>query len=333
MKTIKITKPNIVETIEQSIPERGEGEVLLRVNYVGICGSDIMTYTGKNVFVEYPRIPGHEISATIAETDNPFFKKGSIVSVLPYTNCGHCLACKKNKPNACENNKTMGNQRDGAFSEYIVVPKEKIINTNGLGKASATLIEPASIGVHASKRLFLSSFDKCLVIGDGAIGLFTFLSIKSIYKGIEVFVSGRHEARLSVFEKYGARIINRSEIKDFQNFINFVTYDSGFDAVFEATGTPLGFNDALSSVGYTGKIVVVGNGKQEVSFNPTVFVKKEITLAGSRNATIEDFRSASNLLTTIKTDDIITSVIHSSSAVDAFEQAKDKKSMKVLVEF
>ena len=121
MKAIQITKPGEIKVIEKDMPKRKEGEALLKVLYCGICGADVASFTGNQPFTTYPRIPGHEFSAQIVEIgDNDRgFKAGDVITCNPYFNCGKCYACKRGIVNACNDNQTMGVQRDGSFQEYM----------------------------------------------------------------------------------------------------------------------------------------------------------------------------------------------------------------------
>lgn len=134
MKAIQITKPGEIKVIEKDKPKRKEGEALLKVLYCGICGADVASFTGNQPFTTYPRIPGHEFSAQIVEIgDNDRgFKAGDIITCNPYFNCGKCYACKRGIVNACNDNQTMGVQRDGSFQEYITMPIERLIDGKGL---------------------------------------------------------------------------------------------------------------------------------------------------------------------------------------------------------
>ena len=109
-----------VESVPDVAPH--EGEALLQVHRIGLCGSDLNSYRGKNPMVSYPRILGHEVAATIVESNNPHYTVGTNVTLSPYTQCGKCPSCLGGRPNACQFNETMGVQRDGALSEYIAVP-------------------------------------------------------------------------------------------------------------------------------------------------------------------------------------------------------------------
>lgn len=124
MKAISINNPGEVVIKEIDMPVRKKGEALLKVLYGGICGSDLGSYRGTFAYVQYPRIPGHEFSAEIADIDKNEYglKKGMIVTANPYYNCGHCYSCSHGIVNACMDNQTLGCQRDGAFCEYISIP-------------------------------------------------------------------------------------------------------------------------------------------------------------------------------------------------------------------
>ena len=121
MKAIVIPNPYEIEIRDLPMPEVKEGEALLRVRCVGICGADVASYTGNQPFTTYPRIPGHEFSAEIVEIpdNDKGLKPGDIVTCNPYFNCGSCYSCERGFVNCCTDNQTMGVQRDGAFCEYI----------------------------------------------------------------------------------------------------------------------------------------------------------------------------------------------------------------------
>ena len=131
MKAIQITHSQELNIVDLPKPEMpGEGEVMLRLSYVGFCGSDINTFMGRNTMALNPVIPGHEVGAVIEAVGANVpeeLKPGMVVTCNPYTNCGKCASCRNQRVNACQHNETLGVQRNGAMKEYIVLPWEKII--------------------------------------------------------------------------------------------------------------------------------------------------------------------------------------------------------------
>lgn len=180
MKAIVIPQPNEIEIREVPMPQVKEGEALLKVMYVGICGADVASFTGNQPFTSYPRIPGHEFSAQVVEIpeNDKGIKVGDIVTCNPYFNCGGCYSCKRGYVNCCTDNQTMGVQRDGAFCEYVAMPVERIYSGMGLSAKELALIEPFSISQHAVSRAEIKSTDNVLIIGAGPIGLFALLAAK-----------------------------------------------------------------------------------------------------------------------------------------------------------
>ena len=147
MKALIIKKPG--EASLESIPEptvSGEN-LLLKVRMIGLCGSDLNSFRGKNPMVTFPRIPGHEVAATIVagSKDDPALAAGVNVTMSPYTHCGKCSSCLRQRPNACQFNETLGVQRDGALTEYITMPAEKLYAAR-LTIKELCLVEPLTVG-------------------------------------------------------------------------------------------------------------------------------------------------------------------------------------------
>src|SRR5436305_1217664 len=151
MRAFVIQEPGKTRVAEVERPSPGPEEVLLRTRVVGMCGTDLNTFRGKNPMVTYPRIPGHEIAATIQETGASVpshFHAGMDVTVSPYTACGACASCLRGRPNACKSNQTLGVQRDGGMAEFFLVPWQKLYVAEGLSLRELSLVEPLSVGFH-----------------------------------------------------------------------------------------------------------------------------------------------------------------------------------------
>lgn len=175
MKAISITEPHKAERVDiPEPPAPAAGEVRLKVRQVGYCGSDLTSFRGLNPMVTYPRIPGHEIGATIEALGPKVpgqWQCGQNVLVSPYSHCGQCTACRTGRVNACRDNRTLGVQRDGALTESIVVPYEKLFTSNSLSLRELALVEPLTVGFHAVARGQVGPDETVAVFGCGAIGL------------------------------------------------------------------------------------------------------------------------------------------------------------------
>ena len=321
MKAIVIPNPNEIEIREVPMPEVKEGEALLKVRYVGICGADVASFTGNQPFTTYPRIPGHEFSAEIVEIpeNDKGLKAGDIVTCNPYFNCGGCYSCERGFVNCCTDNQTMGVQRDGAFCEYISMPVERIYEGKGLSAEELALIEPFSISQHAVSRCEIKETDNVLVIGAGPIGLFALLAAKAKCKNI--VVADILDNRLDLAKEYGAAAVVNTKAESLEEFTNKFTDGKGFDVCIEACGAPETFLGCIDSCAFAGNIVLIGNGKRKTSFVHSIILKKELNIFGSRNALKEDFINNIDLVASKECDvmKMVSRVYDMENALDAFK--------------
>ncbi|MBR3568625.1 MAG: zinc-binding alcohol dehydrogenase family protein [Salinivirgaceae bacterium] len=289
MKAIEIQAPGNVAVVDVEKPTTKSGEVLLKLDYVGFCGSDLNTYRGGNAMVTFPRIPGHEIGATIVElgSDVPSqLKVGQTVTVNPYTNCGHCASCRRGRVNACENNETLGVQRNGAMQEFISLPWQKIIPCGSVSVRDAALIEPMSVGFHAVDRGRVTDTDTVMVIGCGMVGLGAV--VRAVMRGATVIAADLDDEKLALARQLGATYTYNTATE-----WNLPTPD----VVIEAVGAAPTYQLAVNRVAFTGRIVCIGYAKADISLTTSLFVKKELDIMGSRNANPSDFEAVIKYLT------------------------------------
>ena len=318
---------------------RKKGEALLKVLYGGICGSDLGTYRGTFAYASYPRIPGHEFSAEIVEIDenDRNLKPGMIVTCNPYFNCTKCYSCQRGLVNCCTSNETLGAQRDGAFSEYITMPIERIYDGKGLPAKTLALIEPFCISYHGVSRADVKAGDNVLVIGAGTIGVLAAVAAKA--KGAKVYISDVAEKKMNyAVETFGldGGILNDSH----ENFIQRVEEITGgnyFDVTIEAVGLPSTFLNCIEAAAYGARVVQIGVGKKNVDFDFTLLQKKELNVFGSRNALKKDFLELIDLVKSGKVDleKIVTNTYSLDEADKAFSDFdKNAASMlKVVIKF
>ena len=334
MKAINIIKKGEIRLIDKEKPVARQGEVLLKIRYVGFCGSDLNTFLGNNPMVKLPVIPGHEIAATVEQVTEgvpPIIKEGMSCTVNPYTSCGYCSSCRNGRPNACRNNETLGVQRDGAMSDYLVVPWQKVIVGDGMDVRTLALVEPMSVGFHAVSRAAVVDTDTVMVIGCGMVGLGAV--VRSALRGACVIAVDVDDEKLSIAKKMGATYVINSRDENVNDRLTKITQDMGTDVIIEAVGSPATYRMAVDEISYTGRIVYA---KSEVSFETKYFVSKELDIRGSRNALPEDFRA---VMQYFKRNDITNAVI---SAIFPPEKAEEAltywaanpgKVFRILIEF
>lgn len=339
MKSILINNPGEVEIREVEMPVVKEGEVLLKLIYGGICGSDLGTYRGTFAYASYPRIPGHEFSAEIVEIgeNNRGLRKGMIVTCNPYFNCSTCYSCKKGLVNCCTTNETMGCQRDGAFSEYITMPIERVYDGKGLSAKTLALIEPFCISYHGVSRANVKEGDTVLVMGAGTIGVLAAVAAKAL--GAKVYISDVAAQKLEYAYKefkLDGMVLNESA-ESFEKQINEITNGNGFDVTIEAVGLPSTFQNCIDAASFGGRVVLIGVGKQNLDFNFTLIQKKELNVFGSRNALKKDFLELIDIVKEGKVDleKVVTNTYKFEEAGKAFEDFNNNGSsmLKVLIEF
>ncbi len=338
MKAIQVTAPGIIEMVQRDKPEPQDGEILLKLKYVGFCGSDLSTFLGKNPLVQYPRIPGHEISAVIDKVGKEVpesFKVGKSVTVVPYTNCGQCTSCKQKRFNACRYNQTLGVQRDGAMAEYIVVPWQKVLADDALNDLQLALVEPLTVGFHAVDNGRVTDSDTVLVFGCGMIG--SGAIVRAHLRGATVIAVDIDDEKLEVARQLGANHVINAMRQNLHDELVKITNDNGPTVVVEAAGSPLTYKQAIEEVAFAGRVVCIGYAAAEVSFATKLWVQKELEIMGSRNANPSDFDAVIKYLKTAELDEslLLSQIVDPEDAPEAVKNWADApgKVMKILVQF
>ena len=294
MQALVMKQPGEVAVEQVPSPVRKTGDVLLQVKRIGLCGSDLNSYRGKNPMVVYPRILGHEVAATVMEeTGHPELPAGMNVTLSPYTNCGRCASCRRGRPNACQFNETLGVQRDGALTEYIAMPAEKLYPAN-LSLKELCLVEPLTVGFHAVARGRVVVEDTVAIIGCGGVGLGAVAA--SGFCGARTIAIDVDDDKLEIARKAGATHIINTTREPLHDRLQQITEGHGPDVVIEAIGLPQTFRAAVDEVAFTGRVVYIGYAKEPVAYETRLFVQKELDILGSRNALPGDFRAVIQML-------------------------------------
>ncbi|WP_019537824.1 zinc-binding alcohol dehydrogenase family protein [Proteiniphilum acetatigenes] len=338
MKAIQITDQGKTRVVETPKPELIPGHVLLKTGYVGFCGSDLNTFRGLNPLVKLPVVPGHEIGARIEEMAHdvpPFFKPGLNATVNPYSSCGHCPACENGRPNACEFNQTLGVQRNGAMAEYILVPWEKVMADPAISVRDFALVEPMSVGFHAVNRAQVTDIDTVMVIGCGMIGMGAI--VRAALRGAKVIAVDVDNKKLRLAKRLGAQYTIHSVDENLHERTQEITRQRGADVIIEAVGRPETYIASISEVAYTGRVVYIGYAKERIPFDTQYFVKKEVNIKGSRNATPADFKAVMEYMKKggLPVEELITAVHPPEEAQTALEKwsAHPSEVFRILIRF
>lgn len=269
-------------------PEQTSGTALVRIERFGLCGSDLNTYRGGNPLVTYPRVPGHELCGVVENIESGgAVKIGDTVTINPYSQCGTCSACRAGRVNCCRHNQTLGVQRDGGATEYLVVPMEKLIQVDGLTEEEVACIEPLSVGSHAIERSRVRKGQTVLVFGCGMIGLGVIAA--AVYRAANVIAVDIDDAKLERARSLGAKFTINSAVQDLEKVVADITQGEGAEIVVEAVGRPETYVAAVRLVAFAGRVVYVGYSDKAVTYETKIILTKEIDIVGSRNAMPEDF--------------------------------------------
>lgn len=292
MRAIVCRKPGELAIEERPLPERREGEVLIAIRRIGICGTDYHIYEGLHPFLQYPRVIGHELSGVVVEAPaGSSYAAGQDIIVIPYLTCGACIACRAGKTNCCTTLQCLGVHCDGGMCERISLPEKNLYPADGLTLEQSAMVEFLAIGAHAVRRSPLANAHqarrRALVVGAGPIGIGTALFAK--LAGAEVTLMERNPVTLALagdLTGIGSRIVADEGAAE---KVAVTTGGELFDVVFDATGNAKAMETSFDYAASGGAYVMVGVVKDRLSFADAEFHRKELTLYASRNATRADF--------------------------------------------
>lgn len=296
MKCLRITAARQAEYAELPTPSPGPGEALLRVAWVGMCGSDLLTWRGINPLASYPRIPGHEVSGTVVALG--FGSQGVAIGdqalVIPYLSCGRCSACRVGRTNTCRDNRTLGVQRDGALATLIVAPVDKLMKVVGLDLRGLAMVEPLSVGFHAAARGRVTAGEVVAIIGCGAVGIGAVAG--AVARGAHVIAVDVDDRKLALARSLGASDTIRSDRVDVTEALAALAGGEGPAVLIEAAGQAITFRACVEAASFAGRVVYIGYTKEPVAYETKRIVQKELDVLGSRNAMREDFAAAAGWL-------------------------------------
>ena len=335
MKYIVCEKPGEFILKEKEAPIRKEGEALLQINKVGICGTDLHAYAGNQAFFTYPRILGHELASEvleIGENDRGIIA-GDKVVVMPYISDPNSVASRNGKPNCCPNISVLGVHGDGGMQEQITVPANILLKANNLTDNEMAIVEPLAIGAHAVRRAAIQKGEIVAVVGAGPIGI-GIMKLAQI-AGAKVIAIDMNQDRLTYAkEKIGVDYIVKAGAEAVED-VSKITNGDLCNAVFDASGNKYALESCPDYMSHGGRFVLVGLSKGELTYSHPKIHAKEMTLMCSRNATTEDFEQVIRVLNQFPTESFITHSVDFTEMIENFDSWLDPKTgvIKATVSF
>ncbi len=297
MKAVVLVKPGELRVADvDSPPPPAPDEALVRVRRVGVCGTDLHAFHGRQPFFSYPRILGHELAVEVLEVraEDSGLKPGDRCAVEPYLSCGLCGACRRGKTNCCSGLKVLGVHTDGGMREMLTLPRSKLHQSGSLSFDQLAIVEMLSVGLHAVGRAALTPEDTVLVVGAGPIGLAVIEFVR--LAGLRASVMDIDERRLA-WCRDALKIPHcLNAAKD--PVPELLEWGSGDlpTVVFDCTGNRDAMMKSFHYVAHGGKVILVGLFQGDLTFNDPYFHSHEVTLYASRNATSADLRRTIRLM-------------------------------------
>lgn len=264
-------------------PERGADEALVRVRRIGVCGTDLHAFRGRQPFFSYPRVLGHELSGEIVEIgpNTRGLAVGDRVAIEPYVACGTCRPCRTGRYNCCARLEVLGVHRDGGMQEWLSVPIKLLHPSAALSLEQLALIETLGIGYHAVERAAPSAGEWAVVVGAGPIGLAVMQF--ALVAGAQVIAIDRVASRLAFCRRLGVEHTVEAN-GDVVATVEALTGPELAHCVFDATGSLESMGASLYLCGPGGRVVMVGLAQGAFSVEDPLFHRREMTLLASRNS-------------------------------------------------
>ena len=295
MRAAVTQAPSVLRLAELPDPARpGPGQVVVRPQAVGICGSDLHAFAGDGATpTSYPRVQGHELSGVVEQVgpDCPGAPAvGERVAVQPLTSCGHCYPCRIGRPNVCAEFQLVGVHVDGGLQERLLLRAGQVFAVGELDAATSALIEPMSIAVHAVRRARAAEGERVLVLGAGPIGITTALAAEE--RGAEVLLLEPVAARRELAQRIVSGRVWWGEPDGIAAAVAEWTGGDGAAVVMDTTGAPSVLAQATELAARGGRVVVVGLSGTMGALRPGILPEKELDVLGTACADDADFQEA-----------------------------------------
>ena len=298
MRAAVAERVGVMTVLDRPEPgEPGPGQVLVRPEAVGLCGSDYHLFAGEMSDAaggsQFPRVLGHEVGATIAAVGpgcRAGLSGGQRVAMLPISSCGHCYPCSVGRPNACDNFQLVGIHTDGGLQQQLILPEEQVFPIDAADGALAALAEPVSVAVHAVRRGRIQAGERVVVFGAGPIGQCVAVVAREL--GAEVLLVDLQESRLEIGRAIGAETLRWTSAAEVVAAGRGWGGPGGPPVAVDATGVPAAVRAMIDMVASAGRAVQVGMANDDAPIRIGSLTEKELDVLGASCCTGDDFAEA-----------------------------------------
>ena len=332
-----MTAPGVIEFREVPMPQPGPGQVLVKIEKIGVCGSDIHVYHGEHPFTKYPITQGHEVSGTVEQLGEGVtgFSLGQKVTIQPQVVCGKCWPCRNGKYNLCEELKVMGFQTTGTASEYFKAPEINVTRLpDEMDYKRGAMIEPLAVAVHAVKRVGDVEGLRISVIGAGPIGNLVAQTAKAL--GADVMLSDISDYRLELGRKVGIEHVYNTKEMDYNDALLDCFGPDKADVIYDCAGNDITMNSAIRSARKGSTIILVAVYAGMANVDLAVLNDHELDLNTTMMYRHEDYVTAIELASEgkINLEALQSNVFPFKDYLKAYQFIDQNKetSMKVLID-
>ena len=337
MKQATMTAPGQIEIRQAPVPSPGPGQVLLKIQRIGVCGSDIHVYHGKHPYTSYPVVQGHEFSALVAAI-GPGVQNitvGDKVTAMPQIVCGRCGPCLRGDEHICDALRVQGFQAPGCAQELWVTAADKIVKLpDAFSFEQGALVEPVSVAVHAIARAGQLQGRRAVVLGAGPIGNLVAQAARAA--GASVLITDLSEHRLEIARRCGLPATSNPAVEDLAQASRRVFGEQGFDLAFECVGVEATLDAAVANLAKGGRLIVVGVFGDKPRVDLGLVQDRELSIAGTLMYQRPDYEQA---VAWIASGDIVTEPLMSEHfALDQYMDAyrfidrEREQTMKVFID-
>lgn len=338
MRQAVMTKPGVIEFGNVEVPEPGEGQVLLRIHRIGICGSDMHVYHGKHPFTPYPVVQGHEFSAVIEKVGPGVkgIKPGMKATATPQEVCGVCRPCLKGQYNVCEKLKVRGFQAPGVAQDWFVTEADKVVLLpDNITHDEGAFVEPVAVAAHSTGRAGDLTGRNVVVAGAGPIGNLAAQACK-IRGARRVLITDVSDYRLKVAEEVGVDVVSNARKETMEAAVKRAFGDDGFDVAMDAAGVQASLSELVGRIDKGGSIVILAVFSTPPPVDMSVLCEHELTVCGTMMYRHEDYEQAVQWIAggDINLKPLLSCHFPFEKYMDAYRyiDAEGEKTMKVMID-